>query len=104
MKILHRLTQRSTKNVDISAPNASAQAIVHAVLAIADKPENLDDLLGLTNALHHHALSSDAYHDIGGTLYSLDEYVELLRDKSQGKKVNESYMQDLRTELLSGRL
>ena len=80
------------------------QDIVISVIALGDQKNNLEHLSTLTAALHQHTLASDAYKDIGSTLYSLDEYIDLLRTKQEGKTINEEYLEELRKDLLDGRL
>lgn len=84
-----------------SSIDEAAQAIAISVVALANNPENIEQLARLTEALHSYARSTDAYATMETSLYSLDEYVSLKLMQLRGDEVNADYIAQLHDELIN---
>lgn len=72
-----------------------------SVVALAQRPENLDELHTFTHSFFMFMAGGDVSSRKKESLRSLDVYVKLMLDKRNGKEVDEQGLNQLRKELLS---
>lgn len=103
-KLIHRILNKIhpaplTDEAMIHLGN-HARVMFRSAVALADSPENLDELHIFTHAFFMITLGDDVTRRMEPSLYSLDEYVKLMLDKRNGEEVDEQYLRQLRKDLL----
>lgn len=88
------------KQDDMQNVDTHAGIMTAAIIALADNAKNVPELARLSSALYQFMLGSEAEKKMQRSLYSLDEYMSLRQDQCEGKAINETYLHQLREELL----